>query len=183
MLDIQGRRNMLISRHEGFTLIEMLTAVAVLAISMAFAAPAFQSWIANTQVRSAAQQITNAVQLAKSESLRRNALVKLTIDASNNWIVSCVIVSADCPAIIQQQKSGETKTARLVTQFSEGSNVAFNSLGQLAVPLSKSGPLFITIKNPDTRINAQIRIQISQTGNVRQCPKESASSTPITTPC
>lgn len=174
---------MLNFRQAGFTLIEMLTAVAILAISMAFAAPAFQSWTANTQIRSAAQQITGAVQLTKSESLRRNALVKLTIDASNAWTISCVTVTPDCPAVIQQQKSGETKTGRLVTQFSEGNSVVFNSLGQLAIPLSNPGPLFITVKSPDSKINSQVRIQIAQTGSVRQCPKETIPSTPVTTPC
>lgn len=174
---------MLIAKHKGFTLIEMLVAIAILAISMAFAAPAFQSWIGNSQIRSAAQQITTGVQLAKSESLRRNALVKFTIDASNSWTISCVTVTPDCPAVIQLQKSGEAKTGRLVTQFSEGNIVVFNSLGQLATTLVNPGPLFIAVKSPDAKINSQIRIQISQTGNIRQCPKEPIPSTPVTTPC
>ena len=174
---------MLKNTATGFTLIELLTCIAVMAISMAFAAPAFQSWMTRSKIRSTAQQVASALQLAKSESLRRNALVTFSVAPGNNWQISCVATNADCPALIQQQKVEEAKTSGLSLQYSEGNNVTFNALGQLANSLSSAAPLFITVKSPDNRVNRQIRIQISQAGNVRLCTEETVPSSPNLTPC
>lgn len=59
----------------GFTLIELIVAIAVLAIMIALAVPSFTSLINGNRLTANANELVASVQLAKMESLRRNLRV------------------------------------------------------------------------------------------------------------
>jgi len=65
-----------IKKHAGgFTLVETMMVVALIAIVTAIAIPAWQSMKRNSDLKSAAYEIMSSVQWAKSEAARRNACV------------------------------------------------------------------------------------------------------------
>jgi type IV fimbrial biogenesis protein FimT len=66
-----------ISRAGGFTLIEVLIVVAISAILLAVAVPAFNQSIARAQARDAAQTLHATLQLARSEAIRRSVQVSV----------------------------------------------------------------------------------------------------------
>lgn len=67
----------------GFTLIEMMVVVAIMAILIALAAPSFTGVIERWRVRSAAEALTTTLYYARSEAIKHGGNV--TIDASGGW--------------------------------------------------------------------------------------------------
>ena len=65
------------ARQRGFTLPELLTALAVMAILGAIAAPAYGNWVAAMRARSTGTDLHTALMLARSEAIKRNAEVTL----------------------------------------------------------------------------------------------------------
>jgi type IV fimbrial biogenesis protein FimT len=59
------------AKSRGFTLIELITAVAVLAVLVSVAVPSMKDMIYATRVRTAASDLLQAVMLARSEAIKR----------------------------------------------------------------------------------------------------------------
>jgi len=74
--------------HPGFTLIELVTVVAIFGVLAAIAAPSFSFLIAGQRASSAATELYLAMTQARSEAVKRNAnvtLSKKTGGWSNGW--------------------------------------------------------------------------------------------------
>jgi type IV fimbrial biogenesis protein FimT len=80
----------------GFTLIEMLVTISIMAILLAVAVPSFQNVALSSKLTSQANNFVASVQLARSEAIKRNATVTLcassddstcTGDWEDGWIV------------------------------------------------------------------------------------------------
>ncbi len=63
----------------GFTLIEMVVAVAVLGILAVVAAPAIGEYLATQRLKGAAEELQTDLQFARMESVQRNAAVTVTL--------------------------------------------------------------------------------------------------------
>ena len=64
----------------GFTLIELMVTIAVLAIIVGIAAPSISTQLANQRVKSTTATLVNALKEARSESLIRRQEVEVSID-------------------------------------------------------------------------------------------------------
>lgn len=73
------------SRRHGFTLVELLIAIAVLGILSSMAAPPFMTLIASQRVRSAATDLHGGLLLARSEAMKRNLSISVTANDASNW--------------------------------------------------------------------------------------------------
>lgn len=135
----------------GLTLVELMVTMALVALLLLAAMPSMVGWSRNTQIRTAAESILNGLQKARSEALRRNALVSFSLvstkstdksvldatcalsNSSASWVVSrqspagqCNVASSDAtaPFIIErwaQGDSGKTVTITVTTANSDGS--------------------------------------------------------------
>jgi type IV fimbrial biogenesis protein FimT len=68
----------------GFTLIELMVVVALIAIVSTLAAPAFTSMIATMSAKSASFDLVGDLAMARSESLKRNASVSV-VPVGGSW--------------------------------------------------------------------------------------------------
>ena len=143
---------MLSRRVRGVTLIELMIGLTIISCLLLVGMPSFTNWIQDLQIRGAAESIQSGLLLARSEAIRRNRPVQLTLaDAAGlvEWRIGCVPVDADCPGLITERKRGEgglnTRMATAVapavgddTALAAGAglpaSIAFNGLGQLAGP-------------------------------------------------
>ena len=69
-------------RSSGFTLIELMVTIAVLAIIVGIAAPSISTQLANQRVKATANTLANALKEAKVESILRRQNIELSY--SNN---------------------------------------------------------------------------------------------------
>jgi len=80
------------SRPErGFTIIELLTVVTILAIVSGIAAPSFRSLIGTMNTKSAAFDLISDLTTARSEAIKRNASASIAPvggDWSKGWTIS-----------------------------------------------------------------------------------------------
>lgn len=144
---------MLSRRSSGVTLIELMIGVTIISCLLLVGMPSFTNWIQDLQIRSAAESIQSGLMLARSEAIRRNRPVQMTLaDAGGlvEWRVGCMAVDDGCPAVITGRKRGEgglnTRMAAAAvapaaapeTALAAGAglpaSIAFNGLGQLAGP-------------------------------------------------
>ena len=66
----------------GFTLVELMVTLAVLAIVMGIAVPSFQEFVKRNQLASAANNLVSSLALARSEAVKRATRVTV---ASDDW--------------------------------------------------------------------------------------------------
>lgn len=136
--------------ERGFTLVELIVAMAVLAILLTLAAPNFSRWIRNTKIRTAAESIQTGLHAARAEALKRNTVVRFqltdTMDAScslsdngPHWFISIGNVTGNCdkqasetvaPRIIQSRNGAEAG-GNVVSISSDQNLLTFNGLGRL----------------------------------------------------
>jgi type IV fimbrial biogenesis protein FimT len=71
-------------RTRGFTLVELVVALAILAIGVSFALPQLNSFVRRAQITSATNDLLAAIQTARAEAIKRSAPV--AICSSTNGI-------------------------------------------------------------------------------------------------
>lgn len=70
--------------QRGFTLIEMVTVIALAGLMLGLAAPSLRGFLMGHRVKSAVQALVSAAQEARSEAIKRNAEVVL-VAATGDW--------------------------------------------------------------------------------------------------
>lgn len=184
------RRGMLMRQH-GVTLIEMMVGLVIIALLAMLAAPSVANWIRDMKIRTAAESISSGLQLARTEALRRNTLLRFQLvdtlgsDCALNtggphWIVSrddvegkCEVAPSetDAPRAVQAH-NGNTEGGGQTLVSSTETLFTFNGLGRLT---STAGSIDITgpggendcaHKSGQTRC---LRIDIASGGSVRMC--------------
>jgi len=91
-----GAIKIIMSKNNGFTLIEMMIAVAIIAILMAIAVPSFQDFIRNNRISSEYNQMIATLQAARGEAIKRGTTI--TVCASTDG-ASCAGTSWETGSI------------------------------------------------------------------------------------
>ena len=78
MTHIVSRQGVSATRSNGFTLIEAMVVVALVAILAALAAPSFSTTIANQRVSSASQELQTLLQFARAEAVYKRTESSVT---------------------------------------------------------------------------------------------------------
>ena len=85
---------MSVRRNKGFTLIESMVVVAILAIVVALAMPAMQTAQANARVRSAAADIMSVLVDARAQAIGRQRNLTLTAESGEwqkGWVLALTV--------------------------------------------------------------------------------------------
>ena len=113
----------------GFSLIELLIGMTIMAVVIAIGMPSYSAWIQNTRIRTAAESIQNGLQVARAEAVKRNVSVQFVLSDGAAWLVGCETVNSACPAIIQSRTAGEGSSGDITLVTDAASTVVFNNLG------------------------------------------------------
>lgn len=107
MLEINVRRT-----QGGFTLIEMLVTVTVLAVMLGVGVPSFRNFVAGQKVKTTSQDLMTALVIARSEAVKRNATVTVAPVTADTWVSGWTVTAASSATVVHQQQalSGVTIT-------------------------------------------------------------------------
>jgi prepilin-type N-terminal cleavage/methylation domain-containing protein len=112
-------------RDNGFTLIELMIAVAILTIAATLAVPEFLRWHAQSRLRQATSEIATQLVLARMAAMNRNKAVDVTVQVAGG-LVHLWAIAPTTGATIIKDKTFPTQVPSIV-----GSpvTVSFSSLG------------------------------------------------------
>lgn len=127
-------------RQHGMSLIELMVAVAVLAILVVLGMPTFQQWTLNTRIRTVTESIQNGLRLARNEAAQQGRYVRFQLSSAASWQVCLLPASAasaqaatDCssatstiqnwnsPSMSNVQVGATTATSNVVSSSSSSS--------------------------------------------------------------
>lgn len=165
-------------RHAGFTIVELMVTVSVIAVLIAIAAPPMRSFIENARIRATSESLQNGLALARAESVRQNRNVEFAILASG-WEVR--IPGAATPLHAASGKEGYG-SLDLTVAPAGADRITFNAFGRTVANANGSAPVTsfdIEAENPPSSgIYRPLRVQIQATGAPRLCKPSAASTDP-----
>lgn len=167
----------------GFTLIELMVTIAIVAILLGIAVPSFNSIVLNMKLTSYANDLVASTLLARSEAIKRNAVVSLCVSSNGTscgtggweqgWIVMCNTTDNTwCdPAgpntmVIQSQPA--VSSGWKITESSGITNVSFQPTGTGAtaatLTVCRATPT-VGSQEREVRISASGRPSVTKTAN------------------
>ncbi|MFZ3183012.1 MAG: GspH/FimT family pseudopilin [Pseudomonas sp.] len=74
-----------LDKTQGFTLVELMITLALLAIVATIAVPSFTQFIHNNQIKAAAEELKTFLMFARDQAINNKAQVKLIFNDSTAW--------------------------------------------------------------------------------------------------
>jgi type IV fimbrial biogenesis protein FimT len=184
-------------RQQGITLLELMVGVSIVALVLALGAPSFARWAQDARNRGAAESIANGLQVARSEAVGRNALVRFSLTsatADNQWTVTCVNDVKSCPTAaalrtytgtagpkvgvsllpIPAGTSPNPFATAIAAATDVPAGVSFNGLGRVPTANANADITRIDITSP---IGRRYVVTVSNTGQIRMCDPNVALAT------
>ena len=156
------------TRQSGFTLIELMVTIGVIAILAALAAPSFQSQIANYRAKNDAISIAAFIQEIRAKALETRRSVTLNYDASDQIIYwdcdsdgsrSVVSVSSCSPAGPEPFYRVESSDVLSGSSAATNYNFLFDSRGIL-----NQAPINFSIISTSGSASKSYRVTVERTG-------------------
>lgn len=145
----------------GFTLIEMMAAITIVAIMLSIAAPAMNQFLEAQRLRSLAFDMVGDLTLARNESLKRSAGVTVVPLAGTDWS-SGWRVNVDASGELLRQR---TPAGGMLTVSGAPASVAYDRNGRL---VGAAGVIRIEIGSAALSVDSQARcVSIDPLGRAR----------------
>ena len=122
----------------GFTLIELMVAIAIAALLLLLAGPSFTTFLRNSEIRSTSESIVNGLRAAKTEAARQNRRVMFSLAGGNSasWAINLVNDPVDCadpvaPPIQSYAKEEAGKNSKVTITPANKLTVCFDGVGRV----------------------------------------------------
>jgi type IV fimbrial biogenesis protein FimT len=130
-------------RSSGFTLIELMVTITLIAVLMLLAIPAFGTWSADARVRSTAESLQNALRMAQLTAVARSRPTVFALTNANpamnaapvangrNWYIEALpMADEDEDKVTDSFIQGATVAGQYGVTITGPASLCFNSLGR-----------------------------------------------------
>ena len=158
----------------GFTLVELIVAMAVISTTLGVAVPSFQSMTDRYRIKGAAEAVLYSLHTARTQAIKSNSAITAAFQTGNNWEASlsdsatCAIDSATCVGDEWTNKTlgDEFKGTEISATTFVGDNTTFDPKRGTA----NSGAITLTL-------NAYaVQVQLNVLGNPKYCADNAATA-------
>lgn len=167
-------------RQRAFSLVELMVAIAIVAITISYGIPRFNTAMANNRSLALGESLTGALQYARAEAIKQAKLVTLCPAgdgdscATDGWSGRGWLVIRDAAS---DETSAATSTASVLKRWDKLSNserltidndrkfIRFNSLGMLA-RVEGVDPVIITTRTTGCTGTSARTININLSGMI-----------------
>ena len=194
------RRNLSISsrgtshtfrRHRGFTMVELMMSLVLVAIGTALALPSYREMVEKRQLTNSAEQLVSFVNTAQGISSRTNQVVTVSYTRSDydDWCIGATVgdTACDCdqiddtasdyceidsrPFMLNESLSGGSE---LLNNVSGDGAYAFDPIRGLFLDLDDSLAMELRSNNGQYRLN----MMVNNSGRAILCSDDSGHSIP-----
>lgn len=78
-------------KQRGFTLVELLVTLAIVAIVATFAVPSFSTLSANNRITATSNTLVGVFNLARAEAVKRSRIIRVSPRLGTNWSSGAVV--------------------------------------------------------------------------------------------
>ncbi len=142
-------------RQSGFTLIELMMTIVVLAVVLVIGVPSFRTLIINNRVTGEANDFVTALNIARSEAIKRRVDVTLTAASGSNWEAGWTVTAGGATLRLQQTFDPGSTLRGADSGGAAVSTVVFDSGGYLN---SAGAPFTFDLCNADATREKQVTI-------------------------
>lgn len=159
----------------GFTLIELMVALAIVGIIAMIAAPSFNAFLARTKLRGVAQETAADLQYARSESVQKNQAFNVEFSSTGYQIWR---MNRTTPSTKDTATAGAPNPVKTVvwsdsaTTPSSGASMAVSFNPVRATATVSDGPLELS----NAAITGSVRLLVNTTGRVELCSPSASIS-------
>ena len=169
------------ARQRGFTLLELVIALVVVAVMVLMALPSFRETGVRNNVSSINNNLLHAFNVARAEAVRRGVNVTVTASGgvwNNGWVVATT--GATTATLLNQDAipKGGYSVCGKTTGGGTDTVITFNSLGALA---GGATSFDVNVNRPDGNVLLAQRLTIGASGQVQV--KQNATGSPAATSC
>lgn len=171
--DAPGRE---LLKSRGISLIEVMVALSLAALLIVLGLPSFSSMIAGMRVRTSAEDLSGAIQLARSEAVKSGVPVVFSIESDyGDWS----IYKEKDPSVTL--RSGVAVNESSLVSSDSGTTMTFDSIGLRRLP--EGGDMLIEVKSTsgDCQPAGPVRclsILVRPGGMIRLCDPQRPSGDP-----
>jgi type IV fimbrial biogenesis protein FimT len=178
-------------RARGFTLVELMVAITLLAVLLGLAVPWFGTMIRNSRIRSVSEALQNGLRTAQTEAVRRNRQVVFSLTNAEpgldsaavangaNWAIHTVPPMSNAAEVHEFIQGGALSDLATGVQINGPISICFNSAGRLVanaapgVPnavCTLNAPVYaVTLPNSVAGRERPLQVTVSLGGQVRMC--------------
>ena len=145
----------------GFTLLELMVAIAVLAILTTVAIPSFRDLIQNNRVTTQTNELVAALTFARTEAVKRGRNVTIAVTAANpGWAATVTTIDAGGNDVTLRQVERQGSFVNI----DAGGDLIFNPSG---APSGAPGELRVVFMQPGSCTGEKRRrIEVGRSGQI-----------------